>query len=70
MNPRTRYHATEYDHPMGLMVCIARPDGSHLVTVTATELHEDGIERVRADAGLIVDALNAYAEMGAARRKR
>jgi hypothetical protein len=64
MRPRKRYRSTEYDHPMGLAVCVSRPDGTHLVTVTATELYPDSVERVRADAGLIVRALNAYAKRG------
>jgi len=64
MKPRKRYYATTSGHAEGIDIAIRSPDRSVIANVLGLALFDDGsgIEKAKADARLIVDALNAYAK--------
>ncbi len=64
MKPRRRYYRTISGHAAGIDIEIRSPDRGVIATVFGLTLFDDGsgIEKAKADAELIVDALNAYAK--------
>jgi len=61
MRTRKRYYATTSAHAAGIDIAIRSPDGGTLANVLGLALFDDGtgIEKAKADAKLIVEALNA-----------
>ncbi len=66
MKPRKRYHATTSTHAAGFDIAIRRPDRGVICNILALSLFDDGsgVAAAKADAKLIVEALNAYAKRG------
>jgi hypothetical protein len=64
MRTRKRYYATTSGHAAGIDIAIRSPDRSLMANILGLALFDDGsgIEKAKADAKLIVDALNAYAK--------
>lgn len=63
MKQRKRYYATTTGHAAGIDIAIRSPDRRVIGTVIGLSVFDDGggIEQAKADAGMIVAALNAYA---------
>jgi hypothetical protein len=66
MRTRKRYYTTTSGYDAGIDIRIRQPDGGVLANVFGISLYDDGsgIEQAKANAGLIVAALNAYAKRG------
>ena len=66
MKPRKRYSTTTSGHAAGIEIAIRSPDRSVIANVLGLALFDDGsgIGKAKANAQLIVDALNAYAKQG------
>jgi hypothetical protein len=58
----TRYHLTTSGFAEGISIAICSPNGSLIASVMGLAVFGDvgGIDQAKADAQLIVDALNAY----------
>jgi hypothetical protein len=64
MRTRKRYYSTTSGHAAGIDIAIRSPDRSVIANVLGLAQFDDGsgIEKAKANAQLIVDALNAYAK--------
>ena len=66
MPKRTRYYLTTSGFAEGVDLAIHAPDRSVIANVMGLAMFGDtgGIDQAKANAQLIVDALNAYAKRG------
>ena len=66
MRTRKRYYHTIGGNASGVEISIRTPDRQVIASVMGLGLYDDGsgIEQAKANAQLIVDALNAYAKRG------
>ena len=69
MPKRTRYYLTTTGNAVGVDFIIRTPDRRVICSIMGLSLYDDGsgIDQAKADAGLIVDALNAYRKQPQAR---
>jgi len=60
MKPHKRYYTTTHGHAAGIDIAIRTPDSRVICTVHGLSMFDDGsgIEQAKADAGMIVEALN------------
>ena len=65
MTTRPTYHATIDRNGTEDEITIHAPDGRAMAAIQFWDKGEEGATEAKADAELIVDALNAYAKRGA-----